>query len=299
MANVTTRRQGEMIQTLFRVLETAEEGLQARDALSLVEDALPPTDFERATYPNNPDLVRFPKLVRFASINAVKAGWMTKENGVWKVTSDGISALEKFPDPEEFFLESRRLYESWKKDQPNDPESADDETVDAQSIDATALEEAEDQARQAILRHLGVDLNPYEFQDLVGKLIQAMGHYVLWVAPKGPDGGLDLLAQADPLGAEGRRIKGQVKRRPGDKATVDELRSFISLIGTDEVGVFISLGGFSKDAEAKSRDANRRVTLIDGPTLIDLWIEHYEKIDEEGQQLFPLRAVHFLDKSKA
>src|SRR5579884_674709 len=89
-------------------------------------------------------------------------------------------------------------------------------------IAATILEESEEAARRAILEYLA-GVNPYALQDLVGKLLEAMGYHVVWIAPKGRDGGLDLLAQGDPLGVKGPRIKGQVKRRE-QKTTEDELR---------------------------------------------------------------------------
>jgi restriction system protein len=122
-----------------------------------------------------------------------------------------------------------------------------------------------------------------------------MGYHVVWSAPKGKDGGLDLLAQGDPLGVAGPRIKGQVKRRPDSKTSEEELRSFLSLVDTGDVGVYISLGGFTSDAEAAARRSARRITLIDGEGLFDLWVEHYIKVDEEGRQLLPVKPVYFLD----
>lgn len=40
--------------------------------------------------------------------------------------------------------------------------------------------------------------------------------------------------------------------------------------------------------------AHQRVTLITGAQFLDIWIEHYEKVDEEGRQLLPIRPVYFL-----
>src|SRR3954447_8159597 len=114
MAEITARRQGEMIQTLFRVLEAEPEGLQAKDAISRVEDKLELTEFEKATFPKNPDLVRFPKILRFSTINSVKAGWLRKKSGIWMLTDEGKAALYEFPDPEALFRESGRLYKQWK-----------------------------------------------------------------------------------------------------------------------------------------------------------------------------------------
>lgn len=297
MAEITVRRQGEMIQTLFRILAAEPEGLQAKDAINRVGQELGLTEFEKSTFPNSPDTVRFPKILRFSTINSVKAGWLRKKGGVWTLTDDGKAALETFQDPEALFQESRRLYKQWKATQPGEPVEQSEEEAEEQEqglIAAATLEEAEEAARQAILDYLG-SLNPYVFQDLVGKLLEAMGYHVVWIAPKGKDGGLDVIAQKDPLGVEGPRIKGQVKRRPDTKTSEDELRSFLSLVEATDVGVYISLGGFTSDAEASARRSSRRITLIDGDGLLDLWVDHYTQLDEEGRKLLPIKPVHFLD----
>lgn len=285
-----------MIQALFNVLKQEPEGLQAREAVARTEAALNLTEFEKATFPNNPDVVRFPKILRFSTINATKAGWLLKQNGEWSLTEDGLAALDEFPDPEGFFKESRRLYKEWKDQQPlsDGAETDDPEPQETGLIAAATLEEAEEAATADIIKYLGA-LNPYEFQELVGELIAAMGYHVVWIAPKGRDGGLDLLAQGDPLGVNGPRIKGQVKRRPDSKTTAEELRGFLSLIESNDVGVFISLGGFTSDTHEHARRSSRRITLIDAPVLLSLWIEHYAQLDERGRQLLPIRPVHFLD----
>ena len=170
VAEITTRRQGQMIQALFRILEAAPEGLQAKDAISRVEAALQLTEFELSTFPNNPDLVRFPKILRFSTINSVKAGWMRKKSGIWTLTDEGQTALQEFTDPEALFRESRRLYKQWKPSQPDDEQEAAEQLGDAEQADddqgliaATALEESEEAARQAILEYLAA-MNPYSFQ---------------------------------------------------------------------------------------------------------------------------------------
>src|SRR2546421_11914997 len=114
MAEITARRQGEMIKALFEILGAEPEGLQAKDAIARVEGKLELTDFEKSTFPNNPGLVRFPKILRFSTINSVKAGWLRKKAGTWSLTEEGKAALQAFPDPEALFKESRRLYKQWK-----------------------------------------------------------------------------------------------------------------------------------------------------------------------------------------
>ena len=78
MAQITRRRQGEILQAVFRVLRDRNDGLQAKDVIARVESQLELTPFEASTYPNQPDVRRFPKILRFTTIGAVKAGWLVR-----------------------------------------------------------------------------------------------------------------------------------------------------------------------------------------------------------------------------
>jgi restriction system protein len=166
--------------------------------------------------------------------------------------------------------------------------------VDEGSPDATTtLEEAEEAAWTEIEEHLE-QMNPYDFQDLVAGLLRAMGYHVAWVSPPGPDKGIDVIAHTDPLGIQGPRIKVQVKRR-SDKTTIDGVRSLLALLGEGDVGLFISTGGFTRDAEDETRrQEKRRIMLVDLKRLFDLWVEHYDRIPEVQRRLLPIRPVYFL-----
>jgi restriction system protein len=136
---------------------------------------------------------------------------------------------------------------------------------------------------------------PYDFQNLVAALLKAMGYHVLWVAPPGPDRGIDMIAHTDPLGTTSPRIKVQVKRQPGTKMSVDAIRSFMAVLGDQDVGIFISAGGFTSDAEREARSQEkRRLTLIDLNRLVDLWTEHFLQLDDADRQRLPLKPIYFL-----
>ena len=293
MAEITRRRRGELIQGVFRLLRDKPEGMPVRELLRELERAVPPTAFEQSTYPNNPDVRRYEKIVRFSTIGAVKAGWLIKDKGQWSLTEDGRSALDEFHEPETLELEASRLYRAWAKDRPaNDAEV--DVAVDDEVATATSVEEAEESAWDEIRQYLST-MPPYDFQDLVGSLLKAMGYYVLWQAPPGPDRGIDLIAHTDPLGTTNPRIVVQVKRYAANKVTSDALRAFLAVLGDKDVGIFICTGGFTADAEREARtQERRRLTLIDLNKLVALWIEHSHKLDDAERQRLPLKPVHFL-----
>lgn len=150
-----------------------------------------------------------------------------------------------------------------------------------------------------VLSRAAPEINdPYDFQNLVAALLRAMGYNVSWVAPPGPDKGIDILAHTDPLGTSVPRIKVQVKRRE-DKVNVEGLRSFMALLGDQDVGIFVSTDGFTSDAESEARtQEKRKVTLLDLEKLFDLWVQHYDKVAESEKRLLPLKPVYYLAPSE-
>lgn len=254
------------------------------------------TEYEAGTYKNGAR--RFEIVIRWATVDLVKAGWLLKHKGTWSITEEGRIAFERWTDPEAFYKEAVRLYREWKQSQGG---AAAEVTVEASSTDpgeadrstAVTYEEAEEQAWGEIGGHLAV-MDPYEFQKLVADLLKAMGDYPTWVAPPGPDGGLDIIAYPDPLGTRPPRIKVQVKRQQ-QRITTDGVRSFIALVNEDDAGLFVSLGGFTRDAEDFARSQERRkITLIDMERLVDLWIEFYPKIENLARERLPLTPIYFL-----
>ncbi len=290
MAEITRRRVGELQRGVFKILLDHPDGLPANEVLKLLEKIVPPTDFEKSEYPNRPGVRRFEKIVRFATIAPVKAGWLVKSKGRWSVTDEGRKAYERFQDPEKFVKEGGRLYDQWAESQPDTvAEVAEGTTPDS----AGTIEEAEEAAWSEIERYMQ-NMPPYDFQELVAALLRAMGYHVSWVAPPGPDKGIDILAHTDPLGTSVPRIKVQVKRR-ADKINAEGLRSFMAVLGDQDVGIFVSTGGFTSEAESEARTQERRkVTLVDLEKLFDLWVQHYEKIAEADKRLLPLRPVYYL-----
>lgn len=295
---ISTARQGELLREVFAILIEHPEGLPGREVLDLLQDRIEFTEYERGHYPSNPNELRGVIATRFWTVNCVKAGWMRKAKKAWTVTDEGRAVYERITDPAEFARESSRRYEEWKREQVDtDTDVAKDlgtDETEAEAVtEAMSVEIAEEAAWALIEDHLAT-MDPYEFQDLVAALLRAMGYHVSWVSPPGPDRGIDIVAYTDPLGATGPRIKVQVKRR-ADRTNVDGVRSFLAVLGTHDIGLFISTGGFTSDAEREVRSQeNRRITLIDMESLFDLWVKHYDDLDDRDRTRLTLRPVYFL-----
>lgn len=300
MAEITRRRTGEFLRELFNILMAAPEGMRASEALQELASRFTLTPFEASNYESGSR--RFEKIVRFATVDCVKAGWLVKDKGIWSITDAGQAAHAELPDPEAFYKRACKLYAEWKAAQP-DAEGNAETVASASSVvedvgnhakaASVTFEEAEEQAWAEVSQYLRA-MNPYDFQDLVADLLRAMSFHVTWVSPPGKDGGVDILAWPDALGTRPPRIKVQVKRQQ-QAVTVDGLRSFMAVLGDTDVGLFVCTGGFTKDAENEARTQDkRRITLIGLEKLFDLWDEHYDKLTDQARRRLPLRSIRFL-----
>lgn len=294
MADITRRRAGELLRGLFEILMQHPDGIQAAKALELLELLVPPTQYETGTFDSGGR--RYEKIIRWGTVDCVKAEWMVKAHGRWSITDEGRKAYKDYQDAEAFYKRAAHLYAQWRKGTPKGaPTSIAAPLDDAGEGKGASItyEEADEQAWAQIEAHL-TTMPPYEFQNLVAALLRGMGYHVGWIAPPGKDGGVDITAYNDPLGTKPPRMKVQVKRQQ-QKVTVDGLRSFMALLGNDDVGIFVNSGGFTKDAEEEARtQPSRRVTLLDLERLVDLWTEHYARIDEKEKRRLPLVPIYFL-----
>ena len=141
------------------------------------------------------------------------------------------------------------------------------------------------QSDRTALGSLIDQFNPWEAQDLVAEILEAMECHVLDVSPPGPDGGVDIRATTTDLLTPEVPIFVQVKRYKwgnniGKKA-VRDLRAGITFGGR---GVFITTSLYTKGAKEVAREPGfPHIALIDGPTLLNLIREHWDAIPSESQ----------------
>jgi len=66
-------------------------------------------------------------------------------------------------------------------------------------------------------------------------------------------------------------------------------------LSEQDIGIFVAIIGFTRDAEQEARrQESRRLTLIDLKKLFDLWVQHYDKLDQTERHWLPLRNVYYL-----
>ncbi len=299
MAEITRKRTGELLRKLFEILKGHQDGMKAHIALEALASSVEMTPHEKGMYESNGTSTRrFEKIVRFATIDCVKAGWLVKHKGTWLITNEGISAYEKIKDPEAFYKEAVRLYQKWKaQNQEVSPKASIDKNIEEETLaenNSVTFEQAEEQAWSEVEKFLKT-MNPYEFQDLVADLLRGMGYFVSWISPPGKDAGVDIIAHPDPLGTQSPRLKAQVKRHADARVDRQTVQSFISTIGDGDAGLFVATSGFTKDAEEYARSQERRkVMLIDWESFFELWIQFQDKLDDNARRKFPITPIYFL-----
>ncbi len=292
MPEITSQRMGQFMRVVFKLLIDKPEGLQAKHILETIPKEIVLSEFESGYYPSSPNHPRYYKIVRFATIPYVKAGWLIKSKGRWFVTEEGRQAYQKLINPEEFYKSASKRYQEWRKSRRQE-EVIDADSVEEETKAILGTEEVEELAQEQIQQALRA-INPYEFQDMVADLLRAMGYFIYWIAPPGKDSGIDVIAYKDALGASGPRVKVQVKHKLDTKIPVEPLRAFMSVVGVDEIGLYVSSGGFTSDAKEESRSQDKRkITLIDLDSFIELWIGNYSNLSEEARQRFPLKPIYF------
>jgi len=131
-----------------------------------------------------------------------------------------------------------------------------------------------------------------ELQDLTAGLLRAMG-YKTQVSPPGADRGKDIIASPDGFGFEQPRVVVEVKHRRSQAMGAQEIRSFIGGRHKDDKGLYVSTGGFTKDARYEAERAPIPVMLMDLDDLVAAVVEHYDNMDAEAKSLLRLTRVYW------
>lgn len=158
-------------------------------------------------------------------------------------------------------------------------EAADDPYA---TIEDLALERIKDR-----LRALGWE----DMQEIVAALLRALGYRTI-VSPTGPDRGKDIIASPDGFGFESPRIVVEVKHRR-DAMGAPEIRAFLGGRHPEDRGLYVSTGGFTREAHFEAERASTVTHLMALDGLARALTENYEKIDDRGRALLPLTRLYW------
>ncbi len=287
--------------TIYATLQILKENdgeLRGREVVDIVRKRIEFNEYEKHVFEKT-GYVRWESVLHFYTIDAMKAGLMRKNKGLWSITSEGEEAVAN-NTPEKLYELISKGYREWeaanKKDKKQLQDLDEDEDVVTNFIQQqkSIIDQVEEDASAGIRSYI-LQKNPYEFQDLVGGLLQAMGYHVSSIAERGPDGGIDIIAYTDPLGTRQPRIIVQVKHKPESAISSDEIQKLAGTLKRNgDVGIFVTSGRFSKPSVKESVHSREHIELIDFDRFIALWQEYYSKMNDEQKSLLPLHPIYFL-----
>ncbi len=284
--------------TLYAVMkEMSRRGgsMPSKELYPFVNDNVELTEWEKEPA-GKMKYIRWTNSFQFYSIDYQKAGFIVKKNGNWYLTPEGEAVLKK--TPEQVMIIANEAYHEWRRLNPkeeNFDEEPDDET--AEKDNAMNLDLLESDAREGI-RQFIASKSPYEFQDMVAALLRAMEYHTPFIAPKGKDGGIDIIAYLDPLGAKTPRIKVQVKHKPETSIGASEVRALSGVLKAGDIALFVTSGTYSTDARNAASGNDKFIRLIDGNDFIEMWQEYYDKMSDEDKNMLPLKRILFLGNNE-
>lgn len=167
----------------------------------------------------------------------------------------------------------------------------DSDAVDPEEA-ADPFEGLADQAVERVKDRL-LALSWDDMQEIVASLLRALG-YRTSVSPAGPDRGKDIIASRDGFGFERPRIVVEVKHRRGQMGS-QEIRSFLGGRHPDDRGLYVSTGGFTRDARYEAERASTVTHLMELDELARVLIEQYDGLDQVGRRLLPLTKIYWPD----
>lgn len=119
------------------------------------------------------------------------------------------------------------------------------------------------------------EVDPYDFEKIVGDLLIKMGYSDLVVTQKSRDGGIDAEVSEDRLGLE--KVFVQVKRfAEANSVTAKQVRDFLGALSGSKIqkGIFVTTSSFDKKAVELVEKSDKKVCLIAMDELAKLMIEY-------------------------
>lgn len=173
-------------------------------------------------------------------------------------------------------------------DEVQPPHQHDEDETAAQSF------ELETYAIDQILAYLSLTFRGHNLARLVNELLKAQG-YQTQLSPPGPDGGVDILAAAGPMGFDAPRLCVQVKSgdSPVDVGVLRELKGVMASSGAQQ-GLLVSWAGFRNSVTSEARRLFFEVRLWDAGDLVAELLQHYDKLSDDIRAELPLKPIYIL-----
>ena len=212
------------------------------------------------------------------------------KRGLAQINETGLAALKlgvlslKEVKSTEAYVAHRAKRQSRKK---TEVEAQRDETSSPQDLIDQGISAIEEQVKGELISRVK-EMDPYEFEVVILKLLRKMGYGEMVTTKKSGDGGIDGVMNEDTLGLE--RIYIQAKRYTENKVQETDIRNFIgAMSGDTSKGVFVTTSAFASKAVDKAESAHHRIILIDGDRLADLMYEF--EVGIQVKEVYPVKEL--------
>lgn len=272
----------KLVFAAFNILKDSSGGsLRSQELFSKLEKTLDLDDWARQAYAKS-GYTRWVSILHFFSIDCVKAGYLEKEQGVWKLTDSGRNAIKL--GERGLLDEAGKAYRDWKKE--NQPALVQEQKS---SEDADLEMQPPEELLEGTFNRINTDLageilqrikncSPAFFERLVVELLVSMGYGGTRqdagrAVGRSGDEGIDGVIHEDRLGLD--MIYLQAKRWEGVVGR-PEIQKFVGALQGQRAkkGVFITTSDFTKEAVEYVRNIDNKVVLINGSLLASLMIDH-------------------------
>jgi restriction endonuclease Mrr len=157
-----------------------------------------------------------------------------------------------------------------------------------------AIEEQNSRVRKALLAML-MDMDPYQFEYLIGDLLATIGYEDVQVTRRSGDKGVDVVATLRMEGITDVKTVIQVKRfKQGNNlsgAVVTQLRGSAEV---DQRGLVITTSDFTRSAREEARAPNKMpVSLVNGEKLVDLLLKHEVGVEKKEAVVYSIDEDYF------
>ncbi len=163
---------------------------------------------------------------------------------------------------------------------------------DTVSSPLVLIEKQNENVRKALKEKLH-EMDAYQFEYLIGDLLQKIGYENVEVTKRSGDGGIDVIADLTVGGITNVKTVIQVKCWKANVSgkVITQLRGSAEV---DQRGLVITTSDFTKDAISESKAKNKMpVSLVNGDKLLKLMFEYGVGVKKEDKSIYSLDLDYF------
>ena len=262
MPDVTRRRTGELLRNLFNLLMPHPDGLQARQVLDELRATVQLSEYEKGNY--NSGVNRFDQIVRFSTVDCAKAGWLVKNKGRWSVTAEGKAAYAAESGPRGVLQTGCRTVPR-VEESPTRPRACRQRWRRRRNRRQSGKRHVRAGRRTGMARTRTILAGnaPLRISGARGRVVAAEWVITFHGLPHQARTG-ESTSWRGWIRLEMRppRIKVQVKRQ-GQSVSVDGLRSFMAVLGEDDVRAVRVVGRIHERCSRRSANPGEKKSHTD------------------------------------